>query len=90
MSQWRLPIPHADAANMNMPLLFSTHFQTISTCPSFFQTMPQVRARFRVRIQSEEVFDVLAPSDRDPGELSTYQTRRNNDAGKLISNSSKH
>ena len=49
----------------------------------FFQTMSQVRARFRVRIRSEEVFDVLAPSDRDPGELSTYQTCRNNDAWKI-------
>ena len=49
----------------------------------FFQTIPQARARFHVRIRSEEVFDVLAPSVQDPGELSTYQTRQNNDAGKL-------
>ena len=49
----------------------------------FFQTIPQARARFRVKIRSEEVCDVLAPSDRDPGELSTYQTRQNNDAWKI-------
>ena len=49
----------------------------------FFQTIPQARARFHVRIRSEEVCDVLAHSDRDPGELSTYQTRQNNDAWKI-------
>ena len=81
MRQWWCPRPRVDAANMS--LLFSTLFQTISTCPLFFQTIPQARARFRVKIRSEEVCDVLAPSDRDPGELSTYQTRQNNDAWKI-------